>query len=258
MKRVDNALGKSSNSAVAHQPMMLEIQNLSAGYGAIAAIRGISLEVPEGKVVSIIGANGAGKSTLLKAISGLNKNRSGRILFRGKNIIDMPANRIVSLGLSQVAEGRQIFAHMTVEDNIHLGAYLYYTRSNKSEIKDRIERIYELFPILCKRARQISGTLSGGEQQMLAIGRALMTRPRLLLLDEPSMGLAPIVVQEIFQTIERLNREGMTILLVEQNARAALQIADFAYVLETGRVVLHGPASDLINDNQIKEAYLGG
>ena len=237
---------------------MLEIQNLTAGYGAIAAIREISLEVPEGKVVSIIGANGAGKSTLLKAVSGLNKNRSGRVLFQGKNIVDMPANRIVSLGLSQVAEGRQIFAHMTVEDNIHLGAYLYYRRGNKREIRDRIERIYELFPILSKRARQISGTLSGGEQQMLAIGRALMTRPRLLLLDEPSMGLAPIVVKEIFHTIERLNHEGMTILLVEQNARAALQIADFAYVLETGRVVLHGPASDLINDNQIKEAYLGG
>ncbi|WP_439950908.1 ABC transporter ATP-binding protein [Desulfatitalea tepidiphila] len=238
--------------------MMLDIQNLNAGYGAIAAIREISLEVPEGKVVSIIGANGAGKSTLLKAVSGLNKNRSGRVLFQGKNIVDMPANRIVSLGLSQVAEGRQIFAHMTVEDNIHLGAYLYYKRGNKREIRDRIERIYELFPILSKRARQISGTLSGGEQQMLAIGRALMTRPRLLLLDEPSMGLAPIVVKEIFHTIERLNHEGMTILLVEQNARAALQIADFAYVLETGRVVLHGPASDLINDNQIKEAYLGG
>ena len=238
--------------------MMLEIQDLNAGYGAIAAIREISLEVPEGKVVSIIGANGAGKSTLLKAVSGLNKNRSGRVLFQGKNIVDMPANRIVSLGLSQVAEGRQIFAHMTVEDNIHLGAYLYYRRGNKREIRDRIERIYELFPILSKRARQISGTLSGGEQQMLAIGRALMTRPRLLLLDEPSMGLAPIVVKEIFHTIERLNHEGMTILLVEQNARAALQIADFAYVLETGRVVLHGPASDLINDNQIKEAYLGG
>nr|WP_054032411.1 ABC transporter ATP-binding protein [Desulfatitalea tepidiphila] len=237
---------------------MLDIQNLNAGYGAIAAIREISLEVPEGKVVSIIGANGAGKSTLLKAVSGLNKNRSGRVLFQGKNIVDMPANRIVSLGLSQVAEGRQIFAHMTVEDNIHLGAYLYYKRGNKREIRDRIERIYELFPILSKRARQISGTLSGGEQQMLAIGRALMTRPRLLLLDEPSMGLAPIVVKEIFHTIERLNHEGMTILLVEQNARAALQIADFAYVLETGRVVLHGPASDLINDNQIKEAYLGG
>ena len=238
--------------------MMLEIQNLNAGYGAIAAIREISLEVPEGKVVSIIGANGAGKSTLLKAVSGLNKNRSGRIMFQGKNIVDMAANRIVSLGLSQVAEGRQIFAHMTVEDNIHLGAYLYYRRGNKREIRDRIERIYELFPILSKRARQISGTLSGGEQQMLAIGRALMTRPRLLLLDEPSMGLAPIVVKEIFHTIERLNHEGMTILLVEQNARAALQIADFAYVLETGRVVLHGPASDLISDNQIKEAYLGG
>lgn len=238
--------------------MMLEIRNLSAGYGSITAIKEISLDVPDGRVVSIIGANGAGKSTLLKAISGLNKNRSGRIMFNGQNIVDFPADRIVSLGLSQVAEGRQIFAHMTVEENIHLGAYLYHKRSNRREIKDRVEQVYDMFPILSKRAGQISGTLSGGEQQMLAIGRALMTRPKLLLLDEPSMGLAPIIVQEIFKTIERLNDSGMTILLVEQNARAALQIADFAYVLETGQVVLHGPASKLINDNKIKEAYLGG
>ena len=237
---------------------MLEIKNLSAGYGSIAAIKEVSLEVPEGRVVSIIGTNGAGKSTLLKAISGLNKQRSGRIIFNGRNIIDETANRIVASGLSQVAEGRQIFAHMTVEDNIHLGAYLYHKRSNREEIQRRIEQVYELFPILSKRATQISGTLSGGEQQMLAIGRALMTRPKLLLLDEPSMGLAPIIVQEIFNTIERLNRLGMTILLVEQNARAALQIADFAYVLETGQVVLHGPAAKLLNDPKVKEAYLGG
>lgn len=237
---------------------MLEIENLSAGYGSIAAIKEVSLEVPEGRVVSIIGTNGAGKSTLLKAISGLNKQRSGRIIFNGRNIIDETANRIVASGLSQVAEGRQIFAHMTVEDNIHLGAYLYHKRSNREEIQSRIDQVYELFPILSKRAKQISGTLSGGEQQMLAIGRALMTRPKLLLLDEPSMGLAPIIVQEIFNTIERLNRLGMTILLVEQNARAALQIADFAYVLETGQVVLHGPAAKLLNDPKVKEAYLGG
>jgi branched-chain amino acid transport system ATP-binding protein len=209
-------------------------------------------------VVSIIGTNGAGKSTLLKAISGLNKQRSGRITFDGRDIIDLSANRIVALGLSQVAEGRQIFAHMTVEDNIHLGAYLYHRPKNRQEIQSRIEQVYELFPILAKRAKQISGTLSGGEQQMLAIGRALMTRPKLLLLDEPSMGLAPIIVQEIFDTIKRLNRLGMTILLVEQNARAALQIADFSYVLETGQVVLSGPAEELLDDPKVKEAYLGG
>ncbi|MDA8138649.1 MAG: ABC transporter ATP-binding protein [Desulfobacteraceae bacterium] len=237
---------------------MLTINQLSAGYGAISAIKKISLEVPEGRVVSIIGANGAGKSTLLKAISGLNKNKSGQILFNGQNIIDLPADRIVGLGLSQVAEGRQIFAHLSVKDNIELGAFLYYRRANKTEIQERMEQIYTMFPILSKRSKQIAGTLSGGEQQMLAIGRALMTRPKLLLLDEPSMGLAPIIVQEIFNTIDQLNTKGMTILLVEQNARAALQIADFAYVLETGQVVLEGPAAKLLNDPKVKEAYLGG
>lgn len=237
---------------------MLRIENLSAGYGSISAIKEISLEVPEGRVVSIIGTNGAGKSTLLKAVSGLNLQRSGRVTFNGKNIIALPANRVVALGLSQVAEGRQIFAHMSVEDNIHLGAYLYHKRSNRQEIQRRIDHVYEMFPILSKRAKQISGTLSGGEQQMLAIARALMTRPRLLLLDEPSMGLAPIIVQEIFHTIEQLNRSGMTILLVEQNARAALEIAHYGYVMETGRVVLHGTAGELINDPKVKEAYLGG
>ena len=237
---------------------MLEIQKLSAGYGAVHAIKEISLEVPAGKVVAIIGANGAGKSTLLKAISGLNKFTTGRIIFNGQNITHLPADRIVGLGLSQVAEGRQIFAQMTVEENIQLGAYLYYRRSRRTEIAKRMEDIYGLFPILSKRARQIAGTLSGGEQQMLAIARALMADPRLLLLDEPSMGLAPLIVREIFRTIGRLNRMGTTILLVEQNARAALQIADVGYVLETGRVVLEGPASELLNDVKIKSAYLGG
>jgi branched-chain amino acid transport system ATP-binding protein len=237
---------------------MLEIEKLSAGYGPIPAIREIALTVPEGRVVSIIGANGAGKSTLLKAVSGLNANKSGRILFRGRNITSLAADRIVGLGLSQVAEGRQIFAHMSVADNIQLGAYLYHRRRHHAEIKARTDQVYAMFPILAKRAKQIAGTLSGGEQQMLAIGRALMTRPKLLLLDEPSMGLAPIVVQEIFHTIEALNGMGMTILLVEQNARAALQIADFAYVLETGQVVLKGPAAQLLNDPKVKAAYLGG
>lgn len=237
---------------------MLTINKLSAGYGPIPAIKEVSLEVPEGRVVSIIGANGAGKSTLLKAVSGLVKHKSGRIMFNGQNIIDMPADRIVGLGLSQVAEGRQIFSQLSVKDNIQLGAYLYHRRSNKAEIRERMEQVYAMFPILARRARQIAGTLSGGEQQMLAIGRALMTRPKLLVLDEPSMGLAPIIVQEIFNTIDQLNKMGMTILLVEQNARGALQIADFAYVLETGQVVLEGPAAKLLNDPKVKEAYLGG
>jgi branched-chain amino acid transport system ATP-binding protein len=237
---------------------MLEIANLSVGYGAVKAVKEISLNVREGRLVCIIGANGAGKSTLLKAISGLNRQKSGRMIFNGQDILDSSADRIVGLGLSQVAEGRQIFAHMSVEDNLLLGAFLYYKRSNKEEIRRRIEQIYAMFPILAKRKKQIAGSLSGGEQQMLAIGRALMTRPKLLLLDEPSMGLAPIVVHEIFQTIGKLNNEGMTILLVEQNARAALQIADFAYVLETGRIVLEGPAAKLINEPKVKSAYLGG
>jgi branched-chain amino acid transport system ATP-binding protein len=238
--------------------MMLEIKNLSASYGKIAALIGICLNVPQGKVVSIIGANGAGKSTLLKAVSGLIKNKNGQILFNGRNITRMPANRIVGLGLSQVAEGRQIFAHMSVEDNIHLGAYLYHKRRNREEINQRIDQVYAMFPILQHRCRQISGSLSGGEQQMLAIARALMTRPRMLILDEPSMGLAPLIVREIFDTIKELNAMGTTILLVEQNARAALQIADYGYVLETGRVVLEGQVDQLLDDPKVKAAYLGG
>ena len=238
--------------------MMLQVDSLHAAYGKITALSGVSLSVARGQVVSIIGANGAGKSTLLKAISGLVKNRSGRVRFNGRDIIQLGADRIVGLGLSQVAEGRQIFAHMTVEDNIQLGAYLYYRRRNRAEIRERTDQVYAMFPILKKRARQISGTLSGGEQQMLAIARALMTRPRLLLLDEPSMGLAPLIVGEIFQTVRELNKLGTTILLVEQNARAALLIADYGYVLETGRIVLEGRADQLLDDPKIKAAYLGG
>jgi branched-chain amino acid transport system ATP-binding protein len=238
--------------------MMLEIKNLSASYGKIAALDGICLNVPQGQVVSIIGANGAGKSTLLKAVSGLIKNINGQIFFDGRNITRMPANHIVGLGLSQVAEGRQIFAHMSVEDNIHLGAYLYHKGRNRAEINQRIDQVYAMFPILQRRCRQISGSLSGGEQQMLAIARALMTRPRMLILDEPSMGLAPLIVREIFDTIKELNAMGTTILLVEQNARAALQIADYGYVLETGRVVLEGQVDQLLDDPKVKAAYLGG
>jgi len=237
---------------------MLEIKNLYAAYGKIAALNGICLSVTQGQVVSIIGANGAGKTTLLKAVSGILKNKNGQILFNGRNIIHMPADRIVGLGLSQVPEGRQIFAHMSVEDNIHLGAYLYHKRRNRAEISQRIDQVYAMFPILQRRTRQIAGSLSGGEQQMLAIARALMTRPRLLILDEPSMGLAPLIVREIFDTIKRLNAMGTTILLVEQNARAALQISDYGYVLETGRIVLEGQADQLLDDPKVKAAYLGG
>jgi branched-chain amino acid transport system ATP-binding protein len=237
---------------------MLQIKNLNAAYGKISALKEISLYVAQGQVVSIIGANGAGKSTLLKAISGLLKNKEGEVIFNGQEIIHLPADRIVGLGLSQVAEGRQIFAHMSVKDNIDLGAYLYYKRRNREEIRQRIDKIYDMFPILKRRANQISGTLSGGEQQMLAIARALMTRPRLLLLDEPSMGLAPLIVKDIFGTIKELNDMGTTILLVEQNARAALQIANYGYVLETGRIVLEGEAARLLDDPKVKQAYLGG
>ncbi len=237
--------------------IMLEIKNLNAGYGKILAIKDVTLNVGKGQVVAIIGANGAGKSTLLKALSGLIPNRRGRVMFNGHNVVHQPAHRIVAMGLSQVAEGRQIFSHMTVEDNIQLGAYLYHKRSNQSQIQRRISEMYEMFPILGMRARQISGTLSGGEQQMLAIARALMTHPKLLVLDEPSMGLAPLIVQEIFKVIEQLNQDGTTILLVEQNARAALKIADYGYVLETGRMVLEGEASDLLDNPKVKAAYLG-
>jgi len=237
---------------------MLSLENLSAYYDSIAALKGVSLEVPKGEVVSIIGANGAGKSTLLKAISGLIKNQQGRVLYKGGDIAGLPANKIVALGISQVPEGRQIFAHLTVQDNIDLGAYLYYKRRNRREIQERIDYIFKLFPILKRRSKQIAGTLSGGEQQMLAISRAMMGRPELLLLDEPSMGLAPLIVREIFSVIKQLNESGTTILLVEQNAKAALNVADHAFVIETGEIVLEGLARDLMDNPKVKEAYLGG
>ena len=237
---------------------MLRLENLSAYYGSIAALKGVSIGVPKGEVVSIIGANGAGKSTLLKAISGLIKNQQGRVLYKGGDIAGLPANKIVALGISQVPEGRQIFAHLTVQDNIDLGAYLYYKRRNRREIQERIDYIFKLFPILKRRSKQIAGTLSGGEQQMLAISRAMMGRPELLLLDEPSMGLAPLIVREIFSVIKQLNESGTTILLVEQNAKAALKVADHAFVIETGEIVLEGLARDLMDNPKVKEAYLGG
>ena len=237
---------------------MLRIEGLNASYGSIRVLKDISIQVPVGKVVSIIGANGAGKSTLLKSISGIMKINGGSILYKEQNIAGMPANRIVRLGISQVPEGRQIFAHLTVRDNINLGAYHYFKRSNRLEIKERIERVYQMFPILEKRSKQIAGTLSGGEQQMLAIGRALMGRPELLLLDEPSMGIAPLVIREIFNVIKQLNQSGVTVLLVEQNARAALKVAHYSYVLERGEIVLEGLAFELLDNPKVKEHYLGG
>jgi branched-chain amino acid transport system ATP-binding protein len=237
---------------------MLKIENLNAFYDSIAALKSVSIEVPKGEVVSIIGANGAGKSTLLKVISGLIKAKEGRILYKERDISGIPANKIVSFGISQVPEGRQIFAHLTVQDNINLGAFLYFKRRNRQEIQERTETVFQLFPILKKRTKQIAGTLSGGEQQMLAIARALMGRPELLLLDEPSMGLAPLIVREIFSVIKKLNETGTTILLVEQNAKAALNVANHAFVLETGEIVLQGSAQDLLDNPKVKEAYLGG
>ena len=237
---------------------MLSIEGLRTSYGNIRVLKGVSIQIPEGKVVSIIGANGAGKSTLLKNISGLVKAQEGRIIYKGKDITGMPAHRIVGLGISQVPEGRQLFAHLTVLDNIRLGAYHYFKRSNRDEINGSIEHVYQIFPILEKRSKQIAGTLSGGEQQMLAIARALMGRPALLLLDEPSMGIAPLIVREIFNVISKLNASGTTVLLVEQNAKAALKVANHCYVLERGKVVLEGLAAELLDNPKVKEVYLGG
>jgi branched-chain amino acid transport system ATP-binding protein len=237
---------------------MLSIEGLNAAYESIQVLKDVSLKVPKGKVVSIIGANGAGKSTLLKSISGLMKISKGRIVYKDKNIAGMSPNRIVGLGISQVPEGRQIFAHLSVLDNIHLGAYLYFKRRNRLDIKERVDRIYEIFPILETRSKQIAGTLSGGEQQMLAIARALMARPELLLLDEPSMGIAPLIVREIFRVIQQLNESGTTVLLVEQNARAALKVAHHSYVLERGQIVMEGLAGELLDNPRVKEVYLGG
>jgi branched-chain amino acid transport system ATP-binding protein len=236
---------------------MLDLKGVNASYGTIQALKNVSLKVRAGDIVSIIGANGAGKTTLLKTISGVLPSKSGAIWYEGTNIIRHPAVKIVSMGISQVPEGRQLFAHLTVMDNLHLGAYLYHNRKFKNEIQEKLDWIFSLFPVLRNRAKQLAGTMSGGEQQMVAIGRALMSRPKLLLLDEPSMGLAPLVVHEIFKVIRRLNDQGTTILLVEQNARAALKIARYGYVLETGTVALEGPAQELLADEKVRHAYLG-
>lgn len=234
---------------------MLHIEEINVYYGNIHALKDVSLDVNEGEIVTLIGANGAGKSTLLKTISGLLKPKNGTISFEGESIAGKQAQAIVKKGISQVPEGRRVFANMTVEENLELGAFL---RKDKSAIKDDFGKVYELFPRLYERRKQQSGTLSGGEQQMLAMGRALMARPRLLLLDEPSMGLAPILVKTIFKIIEEINSTGTTIMLVEQNANMALSIAHRVYVIETGRVVISGTADDLRASDQIKSAYLGG
>lgn len=234
---------------------MLTIDNINVYYGAIHALKGISVEVKQGEIVTLIGANGAGKSTTLRTISGLLRPKSGTITFEGKNLATVQVQDIVKLGLSQVPEGRRVFAHMTVLENLELGAY---TRSDKAGIAKDMEMVYERFPRLLERVDQLAGTLSGGEQQMLAMGRALMSRPRLLLLDEPSMGLAPLLVKEIFSIIKDINQTGTTILLVEQNANMALSIAHKAYVLETGRITLSGSAAELAQSEEIRKAYLGG
>ena len=233
---------------------MLKVQNLHVYYGAIHAVKGVSLEVADGEIVTLIGANGAGKSTVLNTISGLLKPKSGTVEFMGEMIGSMPPNKVVQHGLVQCPEGRRIFARMTVEENLQMGAY---TRPS-SELAQNLEKVYELFPRLKERQKQVGGTLSGGEQQMLAMGRALMSNPKLLMLDEPSMGLAPILVEQIFDIIKELHKAGTTILLVEQNAQAALSVADRGYVLETGKIVTTGTGAELLASPAIKKAYLGG
>ena len=233
---------------------LLQVQDVRAGYGPIEVLKGISLEVNEGEIVTMIGANGAGKTSTLMCISGVNRVRQGRIVFRGEEIQNRPAHEIVTRGLSQSPEGRKIFPRLTVLENLQMGAF---TRGNPAEIRDDIEKAFAMFPILRERQGQAGGTLSGGEQQMLAVARALMSRPALLLLDEPSLGLAPMICTRIFEVVRDLNRRGTTVLLVEQNARMALKLAHRGYVLETGTILKSGPADQLLNDPKIKDAYLG-
>jgi branched-chain amino acid transport system ATP-binding protein len=235
--------------------MILRVRDLTVHYGAIQALKGVSFEVGEGEIITLIGSNGAGKSTTLNGISNVIRKTGGAVEFNGQDITGLPPDRIVLSGLIQVPEGRRVFANLTVRDNLEMGAY---TRKDRAGIRDDLEMVYGLFPRLRERIRQTAGTLSGGEQQMLAMGRGLMAKPRLLLLDEPSMGLAPILVDEIFAIIRRINEAGAAILLVEQNAYKALGIASRAYILETGRVVKSGPAAELMKDSAVKAAYLGG
>lgn len=236
---------------------MLRIKNLDAGYGKLKVLRRISMHVSPGEIVTIIGANGAGKTTLLHAISGLLKNRSGEILFDKREIGSLPPEKIVFLGCSLVPEGRQVFAAMTVLENLLLGSYVQQKKNRDYKVQDQLQKMYELFPRLKERRQQLAGTLSGGEQQMLAIARALMAKPKLIMMDEPSMGLAPLIVKDIFSIVGRLREEGNTVLLIEQNAKAALGIADRGYVLETGRIILEENADELLLNRDVQRAYLG-
>ena len=233
---------------------MLEIKDIEVFYGVIQAIKGISFEVNEGEVIALIGANGAGKTTTLQTITGLLQPKKGSIIFEGKDIAKVPAHKIVSLGMAHVPEGRRVFAELTVYENLKMGAY---TRKDKAEIQETLQMVYQRFPRLEERKNQLAGTLSGGEQQMLAMGRALMSHPKIIVMDEPSMGLSPIFVNEIFNIIQEVSKSGTTVLLVEQNAKKALSIADRAYVLETGKIVLEGEAKELLNNDSIKKACLG-
>lgn len=233
---------------------LLEIKDLEVNYGVIKAIKGVSFDVNEGEIIALIGANGAGKTTILHTITGLIQAKKGSIAFDGKELTKTPPHKIVSMGMAHVPEGRRIFQQLSVLENLKLGAY---TRKDKSEIASTLKMVYERFPRLEERKNQVAGTLSGGEQQMLAMGRALMSKPRIILMDEPSMGLSPLLVSEIFDIIKVINESGTTVLLVEQNAKKALSIADRAYVLETGKITLSGDAKDLINDESVKKAYLG-
>ena len=233
---------------------MLEVKDLEVYYGVIQAIKGVSFHVDQGEVIALIGANGAGKTTMLHTVTGLFAPKKGSVYFEGKEITKMPAHKIVSLGMAHVPEGRRVFAELSVYENLKMGAY---TRKDRSEIEATLEKVYERFPRLKERRNQMAGTLSGGEQQMLAMGRALMSKPKIILMDEPSMGLSPILVNEIFDIIQEVSNSGTTVLLVEQNAKKALSIADRAYVLETGKISIEGKAKDLLEDDSIKKAYLG-
>lgn len=232
---------------------MLEVKDLEVFYGVIQALKGISFEVNQGEIIALIGANGAGKTTTLHTVTGLIPSKEGSIIYEGKNITRLPGYKLVPMGIAHVPEGRRVFAHLTVLQNLKMGAY---TRSDKKEMEDTLAMIYKRFPRLEERKEQMAGTLSGGEQQMLAMGRALMSHPKLIVMDEPSMGLSPIYVNEIFDIIQKINEDGTTVLLVEQNAKKALSIADRAYVLETGNIVLTGDAKELMNNDQVKKAYL--
>jgi len=233
---------------------MLKIENLVVSYGGIEALKGISMEVEEGKIVTLVGANGAGKSTTLRSIVGLVKPKNGTITYKGKNLLNEKTQNIVRKGITLVPEGRRVFPNLTVKENLKIGAF---TRTNTKEVNKDLDFVYSIFPILKERNWQLAGTLSGGEQQMLAVGRALMSRPKLLMMDEPSLGLAPLIVKEIFGIIEEIHRQGVTILLIEQNANAALHIADVGYVMETGRITLKGSGRELLENEDVKAAYLG-